>query len=933
MRLTYRVAVGLAALLMLMPLTVFGGTTGNLSGVVTDGSGAALPGVTVSVTSPQLQGTRTAVTNESGEYHLQLLPPGTYRVEFALAGMNSLVRDNIRVGLDQTTPLNVSMAMGAVTEAITVTAEAVVVDPTQTTVQQNFGEQHLKYATIGTAGRTYQTVLLQAPGVAGGSNPNVLGANLGQNNYMLDGVNTTDPVTHTFGSNLPFDAIQEVSVQMLGKDAEYGRAIGGVVNVVTKTGGNEFSGTFDARITNEDLAESGDHYDADTQDYREFKPAATLGGPIQRDKIWFFASAERPDNERVNPSRPGANWAPGARTFEGWNTLAKVTATLAANHTLAFRFTDNRADVGNASDSSFVRPEADRIQVQESTIYNLGYDAIINPQWLASVQVGVRRGFLESKPMVGDDNTIGVQNVTTSINWVNYTNHQGGDRDRDELIASTTYFFNGMGSHTFKVGLNLDQSEFSSFNNATGLGVDQSLCSTAFGQPAGATCGAIQLNTGGDVNNIGNPAQLNVSTIVPTETTSSDLSAYYIQDEWHPISPVTLRLGLRYETVEFGTPGTSAPELSKLQPRIGAAWDIFNNSNTVLHGFWGEVMDDNGLTLSSFLSTLGVVTSRFLPNGSGGWTFHSAIGGASGNQYDPDLNPTYGEEANLGITQRIWTNTSLDVTYVQRESKDIFEDSCEPVNCDFFWLTNNPNGLSDQLKSEYRGVLAKIESRPFSWLSGLVSYAYSESEGSIEYTQNAGTDFDVAPEHHLNRFGYLSDDARHRYKASGFVRAPWGTTFGFDYLYRTGLPVNTTATITTSANGNTRFLNPDGTVAHVGPGYGTLFLEPRGSNRTDDLQQLDMQVLHEFTFGRVRAGLVASVFNVLNSETALTLGSSIGNYGPCVATSRFCIDNPAFGISENRASHRQLGVSSASYGTETSWQRPRRYEVGVRFEF
>ena len=319
MRFTLRVATALLAVLTLLPFTAFAATTGNVFGIVTDNTGAVLPGVTVSVSGPNLQGTRTTVTNEQGEYNLSLLPPGNYRLEFNLAGLSPVTRDNVRVSLDSTTRQDATLAMGAVAEAITVTAEAVVVDPTATTVQQNFGTQHLKYATIGSAGRTYQTVLAQAPGVTGGSNPNVLGANLGQNNYMLDGVNTTDPVTHTFGSNLPFDAIQEVSIQTLGKDAEYGRAIGGVVNVVTKTGGNEFSGSFDARIQNQDTSESGDHYDADAQEYREFKPAASLGGPIMRDRVWFFGSIDRPDNARVNTPRTGANWSPGSRTFKGWN--------------------------------------------------------------------------------------------------------------------------------------------------------------------------------------------------------------------------------------------------------------------------------------------------------------------------------------------------------------------------------------------------------------------------------------------------------------------------------------------------------------------------------------------------------------------------------------------------------------------------------------
>jgi hypothetical protein len=919
MRFNSRVAIAILAVLTLLPMTAFAATTGNIIGVVTDNTGAVLPGVTVTVTGPNLQGSRTAVTNEAGEYHINLLPPGNYRVEYALSGLNTITRDNVRVSLDQNTRTDVSLAMGAVAEAITVTADAVVVDPTQTTVQQNFGTQHLKYAAIGTAGRSYQTVLSQAPGVTGGSNPNVLGSNLGQNNYMLDGVNTTDPVTHTFGSNLPFDAIQEVSIQTLGKDAEYGRAIGGVVNVVTKTGGNEFSGSLDARIQNQDTSESGDHFDASTQNYREFKPAASLGGPIVRDRVWFFGSVDRPDNTRTPITRPNANWTAGDRTFQGWNSLGKITATPAANHTLSFRFTDNRADINNSNDSSFYRPEADSYQLQESTIYNLGYDAILTPQWLAQVQVGVRRGYLEVGPMNHDLNIIGITNNTTSIRWNSYTNYQGGNRDREELIASTTYFLNAMGSHTIKGGINFDQAAFNSFNNPTGLSVDQALCAPQFGQPVGARCGAAQINLQGDVNNIGVNRQLNVTTYLDPEEVTSELRAYYLQDEWHPITPVTLRLGLRYEQTDFETPGAVTPSFSMLQPRIGAAWDVFNNARTVVHGFWGRVMDDNGLTLASFLSTQGAVTSRFLWSAAQNrWVFNSAIGGASGNEADPSLKPTYGEEMNIGFTQRIWTNTSLDVSGVWRDTHDIFEDSCREVDCEtgIFWVTNHP-AEQDVLRSDYQGIITKIESRPFSWLSGLVSYTWAKSRGSVEYTQNAGSDFDVDPDHFINRYGYMSDDARHRVKASGFVRAPWGTTVGIDASWRSGAALNSTTA------------NPPNSL------YGVMFLEPRGSQRSSDFTQLDMQLMHEFTLGRARLGLIGSVFNVLNTETPNGYGRSVGNYSTCAAGAAVtpiadahtgnCVANPLGGA--------PIAVTSTTFNTETSWQRPRRYEVGVRFEF
>lgn len=936
MRFNARVAAALFAVLTLLPLTAFAATTGNIAGLVSDSTGAGLPGVTVTVTSPNLQGSRNTVTNASGDYTLSLLPPGNYHVEYALGGFDTITRDNVRVSIDTTTPLNITMAMGAVSEAITVTAEAVVVDPTQTTLQQNFGPQQLKYATIGSSGRSYQSVLQQAPGVAGGANPQVLGANLGQNNYMLDGVNTTDPVTHTFGSNLPFDAIQEVSIQTLGKDAEYGRAVGGVVNVVTKSGGNEFSGTFDARFTNDSLSETNDFY-GDNQKYKQFQPGATLGGPIVRDKLWFFGTLERPDFSRDNPPIehiPGVfTITPGTRTFKGWNSLLKLTSTPVANQTLSFRFTDNRATIDHSQDSAFYAPEADSTQEQKSTIYNLGYDAILNPNWLASVQVGVRTGFLETKPINGDVNLPAVFHNTYGFYTQSYPNWQYGDRDRNELIASTTYFFQGAGSHTFKAGLNLDRAKFTSYNNVTGLGAFDDVCKPEFGFEPGTECGGLirvrdRRAQGGSAFQ---PYYAEVTSITPEQEYNSDLNAYYVQDEWHPTSPLTLRLGLRYEQNDFKTPGDVAnqPKLDALQPRIGAAWDVFNNARTVVHGFWGKVMDDNGLTLASFGSPVGSLTSRFLYDAATQRydVYVDTFGGPSGNQYDPNLKATVSNEANIGFTQRIWTNTSLDVTGVYRKAENMFEDSCIDVGeCEtfIFFMTNKPHGL-DVLKNKYTGVITKLETRPFSWLSGLVSYTWSKSQGSVEYDQNAGADFDVYPAHFVNRYGYLSDDARHRLKASGFVRAPFGTTFGLDGYWQSGSPDNVTSNL-----------------AALGApaGYGTLFIIPRGERRLPDQYRLDFQAFHEFTFGKVKMGLIGTIYNLLGTDIVTDLGSNIGNYSACTtgtvkpaadARQGDCVANPLFGLIDGEP--QNLAVTSGTYGHALDSQRPRRYEVGLRFEF
>src|SRR6266542_2067813 len=375
--------LSLAIALLLVPSFGFAQTssyTGAIVGTVTDTSGAVLPGVTVTVTSPNFQGSRTAVTDAKGEYVLPLLPPGTYKAEYALTGLKTVVQTGIGVNATVSTKQDAKLSLG-VAETMTVQASRVVVDPTQTTQQQAFKEDHLKYAAIGQQGRTYQTVLSQAAGSAGpngangpggGGNPNVFGSNAGQNQWRFDGLNTTDPVTHTFGTNFVFDAIQEISLQTAGYEAEYGKATGGVVNVITKSGGNNFSGTADVRLSNQHMISKGHkHQEANksllafnrsTQIFKNWGPQATIGGPIQQDKLWFFVSGQRVHNHIQLPNVFG--YLPGDRQFIGYNTFSKLTATLTPNQTWGVKYTYNPALIPFAQQSSLVKPEADRDQYQ-----------------------------------------------------------------------------------------------------------------------------------------------------------------------------------------------------------------------------------------------------------------------------------------------------------------------------------------------------------------------------------------------------------------------------------------------------------------------------------------------------------------------------------------------------------------------------------------
>lgn len=875
----------------------FAETTGTLFGIISDADGSALPGVTVTVTSPALQGSRTTTTNAGGEYSFPLLPPGEYRVEYALSSFETVVRTGVVVNLDQATKVNVPMALARETASVEVTGESVVIDPTQTNTQVNLKEDHLQHATVGLARRAYQNVILEAPGTGNqtgaGGNPSVFGSNLGQNSYLIDGLNTTDPVTHTFTSNFTFDSIQEVAIQTSGFDAEYGKAIGGIINVITKSGGNSFHGTLDARYRSEKLTEQGARtrdfppgtdqlrYDRDTQDFQNLSPAATVGGPIAFDRLWFFGSLERPLFENRPPDLFG--FQPGRRDFRGWTIFGKLTALLAPSHTLSLKYNDETANVAHAQNSSFSTPEAGYLQEQDLTIYNGSYDAVLTPRWVANLQVGYLENRLKAAPISGDLTTTGTIDQVTGISSVNYTNIQKSERPRLQAVGSTTYTLEALGTHLFKVGTDLEWTEFTTLNNTTGTPFDPSLCSPEFGQPEGAVCGAIDEPADGD------PFLYLVFTRTPQETFEGRGMAFFAQDEWRPVPNVTAKLGVRYDEVDFYLPrDEKAKTFARFQPRVGVAWDLFNDSSTIVKANAGEFLEDNALTLPAFLSRQGTVLSLFLFTGQE-FEFFGAFGGPSGNALDPTLRPTYSQQVTGGVTRRVFRNTSLDVTGIYRRNRKMFEDTCADEECSHFWLTNKPNGM-DVLKSDYRALIFKVESRPTNAMSWLLSYTLSKSRSAVEYTQNAGSDFDVFPEHFVNRYGFTSDDARHVVKLDGYVKIPWEIFVGTSVYWDSGVAYNVTRPAENA-------------------GYGLEFVEPRGSRRLPDFYRWDAQVQKDFVVGPLRLGLIGAVFNILDTEIAIQRDGNVGAGGT--------VEEP----------------TNDRFNFATAWQRPRSYELGFRIEF
>ncbi len=275
------------------PGTAYAATTGNIAGVVTDqATGKALAGVTVTVSGPALQGEQTEFTDSAGRYIITELPPGEYVVRFYFSNIK-VERPGVVLAADKTLPINAAMPTAqAQTKTYRIVERAPTVDVGNTQVQTQVTSELVKNTPI--RGRTYESVLTLAPGAA--TDPvgfSFNGATGPENNFLIDGLNTTNPAFGLVGTPLSLEFIGETEIITGGYNAEYGRATGGVVNVITKSGSNEFHGGAwfyytPFMLDPQTVARSGEAIGRRTKLAHAFDFGFDLGGPILKDRIWFY---------------------------------------------------------------------------------------------------------------------------------------------------------------------------------------------------------------------------------------------------------------------------------------------------------------------------------------------------------------------------------------------------------------------------------------------------------------------------------------------------------------------------------------------------------------------------------------------------------------------------------------------------------------------
>ena len=618
-RVFLRMVLALALAIASAPMLLAQETTGSIQGVIRDSGGAVLPGVTVEASGPS--GTVVAVTNERGEYRFPRLPSGEYTVKAVMPSFREeAVTVNVTVGSTQRADLALQIA--GVTETVQVTAETPRIDLTSAQTATNISRERIEYVPRG---RDFTDVVSQAAGATNESQAggiSIDGSSGSENRFIIDGIDTTSPQVGTNAVPMRAEFMEEVQVKSAGYAAEFGGSTGGVINAITRSGTNNFSGTilsdFQSRswggserpilIDDTTAASRFSYVNPPKDDQLRIDPGFSLGGPILRDRLWFFGSYQpgiQTTERTVNFSNGVTNTFDqdltvhyGAGNITG-NVGSKVLYRIGANFS---PFETKRSLPTQTGQTSLTTAESYlRGTKGDRRTFSGSVDYIPSSRLAFSARAG---RFLTDEESTGVTFPGIIHNISTSSTAASLARIPAGlpnslgyvsdvlvtdatefdEYVRDYIGADATWFLNAGGEHQFKLGF---QSERISNDVLSGYNADRILYYGGLSHSP---------TTGGSVTGeYGIFRLLNISTQGEAATRNN---AFFIQDTWRALPNLTLNVGLRTErerVPNFGTQGLEYPiEFGwgdKLAPRFGLTYDPFSDGRTKLYASWGKYFD------------------------------------------------------------------------------------------------------------------------------------------------------------------------------------------------------------------------------------------------------------------------------------------------------------------------------------------------------
>lgn len=607
-----------------LPIVAAAQTAGSLSGTVRDPSGAALPGAALRVTGPALQGrTLTAHSDAAGRYLLSPLPPGDYTVETTLDGFAASVHREVRVGVHEDVVLDVALALSAIEETVEVVGGGAALEVSRSDLGERIAPEAIEALPLN--GRNFEDLVALVPGVK--PNPEALrdrafsifGERPAATSFLIDGADNNDPIDGGALQRFSQDAIQEFEVATTGYEAELGRAQGGVINVVTRSGTNTLRGSA-FLFARDDSLDSSNVSGQDAPALERTQWGASVGGPLVRDRAFYFLSAETLDEKRgrnldlstvpawvlaglATPS--GAEDLGAGPSRDGFSGLGKIDFLPGSKQRFSLDLTRNdddaQGEVPPGIAGSLVLPSATRAQDAASTSAALRHTRLF--QTSAVLESSARWTSGRTLDNLDGDRRPEAVLLLLRNNFIQTGAPLGGNRrDLDRLHLAQSYsLLRGSGAHELKMGWEFLRTDLEGSNALT----NDVEYSAAFFSPDAPE---VMEDLFGRLGFAQSAARFFFLSGNPDGSLDLDLEnddlGVYAQDRLR-LGAVTVDLGLRWDRASlFGE------DTDNFAPRLGVAWDVGGRHRTVIKANAGIFYDRNALIAASTVPEKGGVFTR-----------------------------------------------------------------------------------------------------------------------------------------------------------------------------------------------------------------------------------------------------------------------------------------------------------------------------------
>ena len=975
---------------------------GELTGRVVSNDGQALPGVTITVNSPNLQGTRTTIAGEGGAYKLAFLPAGPYDVTYVLDGFNTVVTTTL-ISADQTRVNDVSLEVSAVTEEIIVSGSVDRISETSE-VAVTWDMEEIDALPIG---RNLTNVVQLTPGVFA-TGPSASGSVRGggivmsgamsfENLWMVNGIVINDNVRGQPLDLFIEDAIQEQTVRTAGISAEFGRFQGGVVNVLTKSGGNQFHGSLRTSLTNEDWQSATDLTTLQEDSINETYEG-TLGGRFMTDKIWFFVAGR--DLSRSEQEQTTFTNIAFPATREQDRVEAKLTISPTASHTIVGSY----LEIGDTSTGAIranvisVDATTDRADPQDITAYS--YNGVLTSNFFLEAQYSERNFSIGVGSGGPQDRILGspIRDFNNTFWWFSPFSCGGCEtevRNNENQVIKGSYFLatESAGAHDISFGYDTFNDEIFDINHQSGS--DYHIWSDdVLIDPNTSEAFPVISNTSG-ISWIAWWPVFNLDIARPTDFNTN---SFFVNDSWQLNDKWSFNIGVRYDENDGSDAGgNKVADDENISPRLSLSYDVKGDGDMVINASFGTYTALLSNTRADATSEGGALGRAFsVYSDAAGTTFGSTpinldsaclvrgdcvtsqqaietmFAWYDANGGPPNDSSRLGETPNLvfpiipgssvvipttidspnaedltvGITKRIGTRGIIRADLVYRDFGDFYADQTSPesgqvevngVLFDRTWVGN----FDRDLKREYMGIHTHFRYRFSERLNVQAIYSLSKTEGNFvgEFGGGgplAGDPFEYSEFKQTNwnlSDGDLPSDQRHKIRAWAIY-----SIFNTDHH---GLTVSWLENFASGqpygAAGSVATLDDA-----VNPGYLTpppqvdYWFEERDTFHTDDIHASDLSFNYAFKWKS--RGKPMEIFiqpEILN----------IFDEGGVIDLNTAAVEDavsPGTGSYQHFNPFTETPVQGTHYGfgpnfgqpeSEFDFQTPRTYRVSVGFRF